>query len=43
MRLPALVTKKFVTAWRIRRMRTAIFSVVLAVKKKAKHIFIATK
>ena len=43
MRVPALVTKKFVTAWRIGRMRTAILSVVVAIKAKAKHIFIATK
>ena len=43
MRLPALVTKKFLTAWRIRRMRTAMFSVVVAIKTKAKHIFIAPK
>ena len=43
MRLPALGTKKFVTAWTIGRMRRAMFSVVVAINARAKHIFIAPK
>ena len=43
MRLPAQVTKKLVTACRIGRMRTAMFSVGVATKRKAKPIFIAPK
>ena len=43
MRLPAQVTKQLVTAWRNERMRTAMFSVGVATKRKAKHTFIAPK